>query len=218
MAFSCFLPGARLGNHWAFPVKMKPPDHIACCTLTYIWSSGGTASNVTTTRPAFFPPLNRNGLLCFQSAVDEEARQVHYLSVVCNYDQLHVLGCLLRMPFVLRVKTEVMHVRKCLEICWNNLLSTISISGCLSLISTGKYHAIEVPSPPFGAAVKALRWTPSKSFSGLVQQFGKYTCQEQSERIYHSFILYLSSFNHITPTKSNKMCFLKVIFLYVLKG
>lgn len=31
---------------------------------------------------------------------------VLYLSVVCHNDQLHILGCPLRMPFILRGKIQ----------------------------------------------------------------------------------------------------------------
>lgn len=39
-----------------------------------------------------------------------EARNMHYLSVVCNNDQLHVLGCLLSMPFMLEKEQSVKKV------------------------------------------------------------------------------------------------------------
>lgn len=104
--FPSFLSGS-LGNCAAFPVKSQPlpQDHTACYILTYFWSPLRTCFTTIPVRRAF--------ILSFTHIY--ESVMMLYLSVVCNNDQLHIFGCPLRLPFMLRGKRQF-------NICWLSYL------------------------------------------------------------------------------------------------
>lgn len=104
--FPSFLSGS-LGNCAAFPVKSQPlpQDHTACYILTYFWSPLRTCFTMI--------PVPRAFILSFTHIC--ESVMMLYLSVVCNNDQLHIFGCPLRLPFMLRGKRQF-------NICWFSYL------------------------------------------------------------------------------------------------